>query len=88
MSLNAHILIVEDKVSQQAVLAYNFTLAGFEAVQVSDGHEALQLIDEQPPDLILCDWILPGMSGIRICRQLKVRKDTRAIPIIILSVRS
>ena len=70
------------------MLAYNFTSAGYEAVQALDGHEALQLIDEQPPDLILRDWMLPGVSGIRICRQLKVRKNTRAIPIIIRSARS
>ena len=88
MSLNAQILIVEDKVLQQAVLAYNFTTAGYEAVQASDGHEALQLIDEQPPDLILREWMLLGVSGIRICRQLKVCKNTRAIPIIILLARS
>ena len=70
------------------MLAYNLTSAGYEAVQASDGHEALQLIDGQPPDLVLRDWMLPGISGIRICRQLKVRKNTRAILIIILSARS
>jgi two-component system phosphate regulon response regulator PhoB len=88
VSLKARILIVEDEVSQQAVLAYNLTAAGYDTVQATDGNEALQLIDEQLPDLILLDWMLPGVSGIEICRQLKVRKDTQTIPIIMLSARS
>ena len=57
-------------------------------MQAVDGDKALQLIEEQLPDLILLDWMLPGTSGIEICRQLKVRKDTQAIPIIMLSARS
>ena len=88
MRLKASILIVEDEASQQAVLVYNLTSAGYEAVQAKDGHVALLLIDEKLPDLILLDWILPGVSGIEICRQLKVRKDTQKIPIIMLSARS
>ena len=88
MSLKARILIVEDEAAQQAVLAYNLTSAGYETVQAVDGDKALQLIEEQLPDLILLDWMLPGTSGIEICRQLKVRKDTQAIPIIMLSARS
>ena len=88
MRINAQILIVEDEAAQQAVLAYNLTSAGYETVQAVDGDKALQLIEEQLPDLILLDWMLPGTSGIEICRQLKVRKDTQAIPIIMLSARS
>ena len=57
-------------------------------MQATDGQEALRLIDEKLPDLILLDWMLPGISGIEICRQLKVRKDTQAVPIIMLSARS
>ena len=70
------------------MLAYNLTSVGYETVQAVDGDKALQLIEEQLPDLILLDWMLPGTSGIEICRQLKVRKDTQAIPIIMLSARS
>jgi two-component system, OmpR family, phosphate regulon response regulator PhoB len=88
MRINAQILIVEDEAAQQAVLAYNLTSAGYETVQAVDGDKALQLIEEQLPDLILLDWMLPGTSGIEICRQLKVLKDTQAIPIIMLSARS
>ena len=88
VSLKAKLLLVEDEASQQVILNYNLKSAGYETVQASDGYQALQLIDEELPDLILLDWMLPGVSGIEICRQLKARKDTREIPIIMLSARS
>lgn len=88
VSLKAKLLLVEDEASQQVILDYNLKSAGYETVQASDGYQALQLIDEELPDLILLDWMLPGVSGIEICRQLKARKDTREIPIIMLSARS
>tara|TARA_B110000208_G_scaffold113436_1_gene139600 strand:+ start:607 stop:1305 length:699 start_codon:yes stop_codon:yes gene_type:complete len=88
VSLKAKLLLVEDEASQQIILDYNLKSAGYETVQASDGYQALQLIDEELPDLILLDWMLPGVSGIEICRQLKARKDTREIPIIMLSARS
>ena len=88
VSLKAKLLLVEDEASQQVILDYNLKSAGYETVQGSDGYQALQLIDEELPDLILLDWMLPGVSGIEICRQLKARKDTREIPIIMLSARS
>ena len=88
VSLKAKLLLVEDEASQQVILDYNLKSAGYETVQASDGYQALQLIDEELPDLILLDWMLPGVSGIEICRQLKTRKDTREIPIIMLSARS
>ena len=88
VSPKAKLLLVEDEASQQVILDYNLKSAGYETVQASDGYQALQLIDEELPDLILLDWMLPGVSGIEICRQLKARKDTREIPIIMLSARS
>ena len=88
VSLKAKLLLVEDEASQQVILDYNLKSAGYETVQASDGYQALQLIDEELPDLILLDWMLPGVSGIEICRQLKARTDTREIPIIMLSARS
>jgi len=88
VSLKAKLLLVEDEASQQVILDYNLKSAGYETVQASDGYQALQLIDEELPDLILLDWMLPGVSGIEICRQLKARKDTREIPIVMLSARS
>ena len=88
VSLKAKLLLVEDEASQQVILDYNLKSAGYETVQASDGYQALQLIDEELPDLILLDWMLPGVSGIEICRQLKARKNTREIPIIMLSARS
>ncbi len=88
VSLKAKLLLVENEASQQVILDYNLKSAGYETVQASDGYQALQLIDEELPDLILLDWMLPGVSGIEICRQLKARTDTREIPIIMLSARS
>ena len=88
VSLKAKLLLVEDEASQQVILDYNLKSAGYETVQASDGYQALQLIDEELPDLILLDWMLPSVSGLEICRQLKARKDTREIPIIMLSARS
>ena len=88
VSLKAKLLLVEDEASQQIILDYNLKSAGYETVQASDGFKALQLIDEELPDLILLDWMLPSVSGLEICRQLKARKDTREIPIIMLSARS
>ena len=88
VSLKAKLLLVEDEASQRVILDYNLKSAGYGTVQASDGYQALQLIDEELPDLILLDWMLPGVSGIEICRQLKARKDTREIPIIMLSARS
>ncbi|WP_147124959.1 phosphate regulon transcriptional regulator PhoB [Shimia ponticola] len=82
------VLVVEDEPAQRAILAYNLEAEGFRVVQAGDGEEALVLIDEEAPDVILLDWMLPSVSGIEICRQIKMRKDTRLVPVIMLSARS
>ncbi|TYB90956.1 phosphate regulon transcriptional regulator PhoB [Oceaniovalibus sp. ACAM 378] len=79
------VLIVEDEAAQREVLAYNLESEGFVVSRAATGDEALLLVAENPPDLILLDWMLPGVSGIEICRRLKMRTDTRAIPVIMLS---
>lgn len=81
------ILIVEDETALQKLLAYNLQAAGFEVMQAYDGEEALTLIQERQPDLLLLDWMLPSMSGIEICRGLRRRPDTQSLPIIILTAR-
>lgn len=81
------ILIVEDETALQKLLAYNLQAAGFEVAQAYDGEEALTLIQERQPDLLLLDWMLPGMSGIEICRGLRRRPETQSLPIIILTAR-
>ncbi|MEM8631571.1 MAG: phosphate regulon transcriptional regulator PhoB [Pseudomonadota bacterium] len=82
------VLVVEDEAAQSEVLAYNLEAEGFAVVQAESGDEALLLVNETPPDLIVLDWMLPGVSGIEICRRLKSRPETRAVPIIMLSARS
>ncbi len=82
------VLVVEDEPSQREVLAYNLEAEGFDVSRAETGDEALLLVDEDAPDIIVLDWMLPGVSGIEVCRRLKMRADTRATPIIMLSARS
>ena len=82
------VLVVEDEPAQREVLAYNLEAEGFAVSRAETGDEGLLLVDEQAPDIIVLDWMLPGVSGIEVCRRLKMRPDTRAIPIIMLSARS
>ena len=83
-----HVLVVEDEPAQREVLSYNLESEGFVVDRASSGDEALSLVAESIPDLILLDWMLPGVSGIEICRQLKTRPATRNVPIIMLSART
>lgn len=83
-----HVLIVEDEPAQREVLSYNFEAEGFRVSRAEHGEEALLLVSEESPDLIVLDWMMPNVSGIEVCRQLKMRAETRKIPIIMLSARS
>jgi two-component system, OmpR family, phosphate regulon response regulator PhoB len=82
------VLIVEDEPAQREVLAYNLTAEGYRIALAVNGEEALLLVDEELPDIIVLDWMLPAVSGIEVCRQLKTRPETRAIPIIMISAKS
>jgi len=82
------VLLVEDEPAQREVLAYNLEAEGFRVARAENGEEALMLVEEGAPDLIVLDWMLPNVSGIEVCRQLKTRSDTRGVPIIMLSARS
>ena len=82
------ILVVEDEPSQREVLAYNLKAEGFLVISADDGEDALFLVEEEEPDLILMDWMMPNLSGIEVCRRLKSSNKTRAIPIIMVSARS
>ncbi len=82
------ILVVEDEPAQREVLAYNLAAEGFRVAQAENGEDGLMLVDEENPDIIVLDWMLPSVSGIEVCRRLKTRNDTRAIPIIMLSART
>ncbi|PCD76641.1 phosphate regulon transcriptional regulator PhoB [Pseudothioclava arenosa] len=82
------ILVVEDEAAQREVLRYNLEAEGFRVVMAENGDEALMMVREEEPDLIILDWMLPNVSGIEICRRVKSNPETRAIPIIMLSARS
>lgn len=83
----ARILIVEDDEALSQLLSYNLGKEGYEVASSMDGDEALIAIDEFSPDLILLDWMLPHVSGIEICRQLRANSTTRKLPIIMLTAR-
>ncbi|EBA17939.1 phosphate regulon transcriptional regulatory protein PhoB [Roseobacter sp. SK209-2-6] len=82
------VLIVEDELAQREVLAYNLEADGFRVLKAENGEEGLLVVDEQMPDVIVLDWMMPNLSGIEVCRRLKSRTETRSIPIIMLSARS
>ena len=81
------VMIVEDEPDLSELLAYNFGKEGFDVVQIYDGDEAVYAAEEEKPDLILLDWMLPHVSGIEVCGQLRARENTRAVPIIMLTAR-
>ena len=83
-----YVLIVEDEAPLVTLLRYNLEKQGFRVEDAGDGGEALTRITEAPPDLLLLDWMLPTVSGIEVCRQLRRRPATRTLPIIMLTARA
>lgn len=86
--LQPTVLVVEDEPAQLEVLAYNLEGEGFRVIKADNGSEALLLLAEEQPDLVLLDWMLPGTSGIEVCRQIKMNPAYRLMPVIMLSARS
>jgi two-component system phosphate regulon response regulator PhoB len=84
----AQILIVEDEPAQREILTYNLEAEGFVVRCAENGEEAMLLISEALPDLVILDWMMPRVSGIEVCRQIKTRDDTRHIPVLMLTARS
>ena len=82
------VLVVEDEPAQREVLAFNLDAEGYNVVQAANGEEALIMVDEVMPDIIVLDWMMPNLSGIEVCRRLKMRPETRGISIIMLSAKS
>ncbi len=82
------VLLVEDETALVDVLRYNLERGGFDVVATESGERALEIVDERPVDIVLLDWMLPHMSGIEVCRQLRRRTTTRDLPIIMLTARS
>lgn len=83
----SRILIVEDEVDLVTLLSYNLEREGHEVLVAGDGDEALLIAEEERPDLILLDWMLPHQSGLEVCRQLRRRPQSRTVPIIMLTAR-
>lgn len=83
----ANILLVEDEPGIQELLKLNLGLAGHQVTAVDDAEAALQTLNVMLPDVILLDWMLPGMSGIDLCRRLRADKRYQPVPIIMLTAR-
>jgi len=82
------VLLIEDEAAQREVLCYNLEAEGYRVLQAASGDEGVLLARENVPDAIILDWMLPVMSGIEVCRQIKSNADTKDIPVIMLSARS
>ena len=82
------IVIAEDEQAVSELLRYNLEAEGYETAIARDGDEAMLLIDERIPDLMLLDWMLPKISGIEICRRVRTRQETANLPIIMLTART
>ncbi len=85
--MQPHILVVEDEDSLATLLQYNLEKEGYDVAVAGDGEEALLLVDERLPDLIVLDWMLPKVSGIEVCRRIRQRPEARNVPIIMLTAR-
>jgi two-component system phosphate regulon response regulator PhoB len=82
------VLLVEEEPAQRELLAYNLEAEGFDVITADNGEDGLILVDENDPDLIVLDWMMPQLSGIEVCRRLKSNSKTRQIPVVMLSARA
>ena len=82
-----NILIVEDEPSQLELLSYNLDAEGYNVFRAETGEEALLLLKEYHIDIVILDWMLPDVSGLEVCRQIRHNKDTANLPIIMLTAR-
>jgi two-component system, OmpR family, phosphate regulon response regulator PhoB len=86
--MSASILVIEDEEPIQILLRYNLEAEGHRVRVAGDGEDALTQISDEKPDLVVLDWMLPGMSGIELCRMVRAKPETAALPIIMLTARS
>jgi two-component system phosphate regulon response regulator PhoB len=82
------VLVVEDEAALATMLRYNLETQGFRVEEAADGQEAMTRLAEARPDLVLLDWMLPVMSGLEVCRQLRRRSETRDVPVIMVTART
>lgn len=85
--MQPHILVVEDEDALSELLQYNLKKEGFKVSVAGDGEEAMMLVAERQPDVVVLDWMLPKISGIEVCRRLRSRQETRNLPIVMLTAR-
>ena len=82
------VLIVEDESAIVTLIRYNLESEGYEVIEAINGDEALILIDERIPDIIILDWMLPTLSGLEVCRRIRLNDAARNVPIIMLTARA
>ncbi|MEP0320552.1 response regulator, partial [Bauldia litoralis] len=85
--MTPRVMIVEDEEPLSLMLRYNLESEGYQVDTVERGDEAETRLREMVPDLLLLDWMLPGVSGIELCRRLRSQEATRTLPIIMLTAR-
>ena len=83
----ARVLVVDDEADHTAMIAFNLERQGYAISAAEDGEDAIEKARDELPDLILLDWMLPGRSGLGVCRALRRERTTRQIPIIMLTAR-
>ena len=86
--MKPYVLVVEDEEALATLLHYNLQKEGYETALAVDGEEAMLMVAERQPDLMVLDWMLPALSGIEVCRRLRASKQGKAIPIIMLTARA
>ena len=85
--MKMHILLIEDEAALVELVRYNLEKEGFRVSAANDGEEGLALLNESKPDLLVLDWMLPHVSGIEICRQIRRKTELRDLPVIMLTAR-
>jgi two-component system phosphate regulon response regulator PhoB len=85
--MNPQVLIVEDETALVAMLRYNLEREGFEVDEAHDGEEALTKLAERRPDIVLLDWMIPLVSGLEVCRQIRRSPELRDTPVVLLTAR-
>jgi two-component system phosphate regulon response regulator PhoB len=85
--MKSHVLVVEDDVPITEILLYNLDAAGFRATHAADGVQALRALDDEKPDLLILDWMLPKLSGIDVCRTVRRTAALAHLPVIMLTAK-
>lgn len=88
MAKPTHVLVVEDEEALAQLLKYNLEKEGYRVTLAADGEEALVAAEEESPDLVILDWMLPKAPGVEVCRRLRSRQQTRNTPIVMLTART